>query len=82
MHYINHPSCDCCVQNSVVRRYAHVAQLVEHVLGKDEVTGSIPVMGSAAMKPRAGTSTAGSNPANPRGSTPEQGEQRYGERGI
>ncbi len=26
--------------------YAHVAQLVEHVLGKDEVTGSIPVMGS------------------------------------
>ena len=25
---------------------AHVAQLVEHVLGKDEVTGSIPVMGS------------------------------------
>ena len=28
------------------RRTAHVAQLVEHVLGKDEVTGSIPVMGS------------------------------------
>ena len=27
---------------------AHVAQLVEHVLGKDEVTGSIPVMGSTA----------------------------------
>ena len=53
---------------------AHVAQLVEHVLGKDEVTGSNPVMGSAAMKPRAGTSTAGSNPANPRGRTPEQGE--------
>jgi hypothetical protein len=25
---------------------AHVAQSVEHVLGKDEVTGSIPVMGS------------------------------------
>ena len=25
---------------------AHVAQLAEHVLGKDEVTGSIPVMGS------------------------------------
>ena len=23
---------------------AHVAQLVEHVLGKDEVTGSIPVL--------------------------------------
>ncbi len=32
---------------------AHVAQLVEHVLGKDEVTGSIPVMGSKL--------TAGSN---------------------
>ena len=25
---------------------AHVAQLAEHVLGKDEVTGSNPVMGS------------------------------------
>jgi hypothetical protein len=24
---------------------AQVAQLVEHVLGKDEVTGSIPVLG-------------------------------------
>jgi hypothetical protein len=30
------------------RRAAHVAQLAEHVLGKDEVTGSIPVMGSRA----------------------------------
>ena len=28
------------------KEQAHVAQLVEHVLGKDEVTGSIPVMGS------------------------------------
>jgi hypothetical protein len=27
---------------------AHVAQSVEHVLGKDEVTGSSPVMGSSA----------------------------------
>ncbi len=25
---------------------AHIAQLVEHVLGKDEVTGSSPVVGS------------------------------------
>ena len=25
---------------------AHVAQLAEHILGKDEVTGSIPVVGS------------------------------------
>ena len=29
-----------------VNRVAHVAQLVEHVLGKDEVTGSSPVVGS------------------------------------
>ena len=26
--------------------YAHVAQAEEHILGKDEVTGSIPVVGS------------------------------------
>jgi hypothetical protein len=26
---------------------AHVAQLVEHVLGKDEVNGSIPFVGSS-----------------------------------
>jgi hypothetical protein len=32
------------------RRAAHVAQLVEHVLGKDEVTGSIPVMGSEQLR--------------------------------
>jgi hypothetical protein len=25
--------------------FAHVAQSVEHILGKDEVTGSTPVMG-------------------------------------
>jgi hypothetical protein len=25
---------------------AHIAQLVEHILGKDEVTGSNPVVGS------------------------------------
>jgi hypothetical protein len=28
---------------------AHVAQLVEHVLGKDEVSGSIPLVGSIPM---------------------------------
>ena len=28
---------------------AHMAQLVEHVLGKDEVTGSIPVVGSSFL---------------------------------
>ena len=26
--------------------YAHIAQSVEHVIGNDEVTGSIPVVGS------------------------------------
>jgi hypothetical protein len=31
---------------------ALVAQLAEHVLGKDEVTGSIPVEGSIQMKPK------------------------------
>jgi hypothetical protein len=29
------------------QRQAHVAQSAEHVLGKDEVTGSIPVVGSS-----------------------------------
>jgi hypothetical protein len=29
---------------------AHVAQLAEHVLGKDEVIGSIPIMGSRPVK--------------------------------
>ena len=29
-----------------VDRVAHVAQLVEHILGKDEVSGSIPLVGS------------------------------------
>jgi hypothetical protein len=28
---------------------AHVAQSAEHVLGKDEVSGSIPLMGSSAI---------------------------------
>ena len=31
---------------------AHVAQLVEHVLGKDEVTRSIRVVGSIPVWPR------------------------------
>ncbi len=30
---------------------AHLAQLVEHILGKDEVTGSIPVVGSSVDLP-------------------------------
>ena len=32
------------------RKKACVAQSVEHVLGKDEVTGSIPVVGSIFNK--------------------------------
>jgi hypothetical protein len=39
--------------HTVLIRKAHVAQLVEHVLGKDEVTGSIPVMGSMNEQARA-----------------------------
>ena len=31
-------------------RYAHVAQLAEHVLGKDEVISSILIMGSNLVK--------------------------------
>ena len=29
--------------------FAHIAQSVEHFLGKEEVTGSIPVMGSMIL---------------------------------
>ena len=32
----------------IVLGFAHVAQMVEHTLGKGEVTGSIPVMGFAS----------------------------------
>ncbi len=31
---------------------AHIAQSVEHFLGKEEVTGSNPVMGSSVMSRR------------------------------
>jgi hypothetical protein len=34
---------------------AHVAQLVEHVLGKDEVIGSSPIMGSRLKSAAHGT---------------------------
>ena len=36
------------LQLTTRERDAHVAQSVEHVLGKDEVTGSIPVVGSSS----------------------------------
>ena|GEM_PF-3132044 len=31
---------------SLIYKVAHIAQSVEHILGKDEVTGSIPVVSS------------------------------------
>ena len=36
-------------------RFPHVAQLAEHALGKGEVSGSIPDMGSRLMHPRTAT---------------------------
>ncbi len=38
----------------VVECYAQVAQSVEHVLGKDEVGGSIPLLGFAQIVKYAG----------------------------
>ena len=38
---------------------ADVAQLAEHVLGKDEVTGSIPVIGSTVTREHEGTNVQG-----------------------
>jgi hypothetical protein len=41
------------VKSTQASSYTHsadVAQLVEHVLGKDEVTGSIPVVGSGCVE--------------------------------
>jgi hypothetical protein len=34
------------IVSSCVQQVAHVAQLVERILGKDEVTGSTPIVGS------------------------------------
>ena len=36
-----------CCDSRFKEKDAHVAQLVEHVLGKDEVSGSIPLVGSS-----------------------------------
>ena len=49
--------------NKVANIYAAMAQMVERVLGKDEVTGSIPVS-SSIIVPRYGTHTE--NPCNTR----------------
>jgi hypothetical protein len=43
----------------VERQKADVAQLAEHVLGKDEVTGSIPVIGSSFARLTASVGMAG-----------------------
>ena len=42
-----------------VFREAHVAQLVEHALGKGEVSGSIPDMGSRIRRTVVAVSTGG-----------------------
>ncbi len=41
----------CTIRVSVIaiEPYAHIAQAVEHFLGKEEVTGSNPVVGSNAI---------------------------------
>ena len=44
---------------------AWVAQMVERVLGKDEVTGSIPVPGSSSMDVGGGNSAVESRPSKP-----------------
>jgi hypothetical protein len=36
-----------CISSLVSVFFAHIAQSAEHFLGKEEVTGSIPVMGSS-----------------------------------
>jgi hypothetical protein len=35
------------IRNGLLAEFAHVAQLAEHVLGKDEVISSILIMGSS-----------------------------------
>jgi hypothetical protein len=39
-------------RNNVTTEIAHLAQMVEHVLGKDEVTSSILVVGSTSVQPQ------------------------------
>ena len=38
-------------QRRLRQRLAHIAQLVEHILGKNEVSGSSPDVGSGANEP-------------------------------
>ena len=37
------------MRETILKNEAHVAQLVEHVLGKDEVIGSNPIVGSSII---------------------------------
>jgi hypothetical protein len=37
------------LERVMVQDHAHIAQSVEHFLGKEEVTGSNPVMGSSSL---------------------------------
>jgi hypothetical protein len=62
---------------------AWVAQLVERVLGKDEVTGSIPVPGSSAIAMGGGNSAVESRPSKPMvaGSNPVPRSIRFGQAG-
>src|SRR5208282_4344765 len=45
--------------------WAHVAQSEEHFLGKEEVTGSIPVVGDGILKPRGSARGAVDNHERP-----------------
>ena len=49
------------VRVAVERTSAHVAQSVEHFLGKEEVTGSNPVVGFQIFAPRKRRLFAGYN---------------------
>jgi hypothetical protein len=44
----------CSEENLRIGKIAHIAQSVEHFLGKEEVTGSIPVVGSSCGLSRKG----------------------------
>ena len=55
---------------------AHVAQLVEHVLGKDEVSGSIPLVGSSLRRSGAKAKAARRRPGV--GGLVNGGVQGYG----
>lgn len=39
---------------SLLEMTAHIAQLVEHALGKGEVIGSSPIVGSSVVEPAPG----------------------------